>query len=159
MRPSRRELIQCAGCTLLLIGCGVKTGDSNPISDTDPENTETDTAEIEELLFDPCETEIGEGWDEIPLSDLPELDAVGGYVQWNDVVIAHVSEGCYAAVSARCTHQSGEIFYSAIRGQFSCLEHAATFEIDGEWVMGQVTTDLQSYLIAKREASLFLNRI
>ena len=158
MRPSRRDLLHCAGCTLLLVGCGAKTNDSSPVSSVDSDHEELDTAGAEEPPFDPCSTEIGDGWDEVPLTDLPELEVVGGYAQWNDVLIAHVREGCYAAVSARCTHQSGEIFYSAIRGQFSCLEHAATFEIDGEWVMGQVTTNLKSHLVAKRGSSLFLHR-
>ena len=158
MRSTRRELLHCVGCTLFLVGCGTKVDDSNSIPSEEPEHPEIDSAESLETTFDPCETEIGEEWDEIPLSELPELDTVGGYVQWNEIIIAHVSEGCYAAVSARCTHESGEIFYSAIRGQFSCLEHAATFEIDGEWVMGQVTTNLERYLVAKREESLFVNR-
>ena len=127
------------------------------VQDTSVE-TEEDTAIAEEVVFDPCNTEIEEGWEEISLVDLPELETVGGYTTWNGIVIAHVSDGCYAAVSATCTHQGGEIFYSAIRNQFSCLLHAATFELDGEWVMGQVATNLQQYLVARRDGSLFIQR-
>ena len=146
---------------MILVGCGEKNQSLDSADDIEVSDTainSEDTSVEEEDIFDPCETEIDEGWEEIPLVEIPALEAVGGYSKWNGIIIAHVRVGCYAAVNASCTHQGGEIFYSAIRNQFSCLVHAATFALDGEWVMGQVATDLQSYPVARRDDSIFILR-
>jgi len=160
MKSTRIEFIHCAGCMMILTSCGGKAQQSDSADDIEASDTsaEPDDTAVEEEVFDPCETEIEDHWEEIALAGLPALEAVGGYTNWNGIIIAHVSDGCYAAVNASCTHQGGEIFYSAIRNQFSCLVHAATFALDGEWVMGQVATDIQSYPVARRDNSLFILR-
>ena len=152
---TRRELIQCGACALFAVGCGVKvdTGEeqeSPGVSDT------TENLLEEEPVFDPCETIFQDGWEELSFDLIPELREVGAYATWNGVVIAHVENGCFAAVEARCTHQGGEIFYSATRKQFSCLLHAATFELSGEWTMGQVTSNLKSYPVVQEGDALFI---
>ena len=146
---------------MILTSCGGKAQQSDSADNIEASDTSAepeDTAVVEEEIFDPCEAEIEDHWEEIALAGLPALEAVGGYTNWNGIIIAHVRDGCYAAVNASCTHQGGEIFYSAIRNQFSCLVHAATFALDGEWVMGQVATDIQSYPVARRDNSLFILR-
>ena len=154
---TRREFISCGTCTLLLLGCGDK-GNQTPIPSVAETGLDTGT---EEPGFDPCSITVEDGWTEVPLSSHPELQDVGGYVTTtvggNTMVIAHVTDGCYAAVSSTCTHQGGAIFYSASRNQFSCLLHAATFDLDGEWALGQVTSNLQSFLVAKEGDSLWVN--
>ena len=152
---TRRDFIRCGACAFVLMGCGDKEGDVNiPVDDSG-----TDTAP--EPDFDPCAAISEAGWNELPLSEVPELLDVGGYVTktigGNAMVIAHVEEGCYAAVSASCTHEGGAIFYSALRQQFSCQLHAATFELDGEWALGQVATDLRSFLVAREGDSLWIS--
>ena len=152
---TRREFIGCGTCVLLLLGCGDKAVESPPDS-LNETGGEPDPAPG----FDPCEVGIEEGWTEISLTEYPDLMEVGGYVTTNiggnSMVIAHVEEGCYAAVSSSCTHEGGAIFYSALRQQFSCQLHAATFNLDGDWALGQVTTDLRSFLVAKEGDSLWI---
>ena len=152
---SRRQFIECGTCALFLFGCGDK---SSVIADTS--QPDTSSPEID-ASFDPCDVSREDDWTQVLLSSFPELDSVGGYatisVNGQSMVIAHVEEGCFAAVASRCTHQGGEIFYSAARRQFSCLLHAATFDLDGEWQLGQVTTNLQSYLVAQEGDSLWVN--
>ena len=150
---TRREFIGCGTCALLLLGCGEKstttdTGVAQPTPTPEPESLPAS--------FDPCETTPSSGWTELRLEDYPNLVEVGGSITWNGIVIAHVEEGCYAAVDASCTHQGGQIYYSSQRRQFSCVEHAATFELDGEWALGTATTDLNSYLVAREGEILFI---
>ena len=151
---NRREFIGCGTCALLLVGCG----DKNISSTNDSASLDTDAPAPEELepSFDPCATTAQAGWTELNLEDYPALVDVGGYIKWNSMIIAHVEEGCYAAVAASCTHQGGEIYYSHQRKQFSCLEHAATFDLDGSWSLGTVTNNLESYLVAKQGDTLFV---
>ena len=143
---TRREFIGCGTCALLLLGCTEKSANSDSTNSQQPDSSDPDEA-IQ--TFDPCETMPDVGWTEISLDNYPSLREVGSYITWNGIVIAHVEENCYAAVSASCTHEGGQIFYSSQRRQFSCVEHAATFNLDGEWSLGTATTNLRSYLVAR----------
>ena len=151
---NRREFIGCGTCALLLLGCSEKTATTDTSQSESPPINEPETTLPS---FNPCETMPESGWSELNLDDYPSLSEVGGSITWNGIVIAHVEEGCYAAVSASCTHQGGQIYYSSQRNQFSCVEHAATFELDGQWVLGTATTDLQSYLVARDGNVLLIN--
>ena len=151
---TRRKFVGCGTCALLLLGCGDKASEQRS-------SPSQETAEDEvEASFDPCEIVAEQGWYELPLSSFPALNAVGGYVTTSvggqSMVIAHVFDGCYAAVASSCTHQGGNIYYSEQRLQFSCQLHAATFNLDGEWALGQVTTNLRSYLVSKEGDSLWI---
>ena len=153
---TRRQIIKCMGCALLLSGCSKKIEDE-PLDEDSGEQPIAEPEMETEILFDPCETRVEEDWTTLDVLDYPDLLEVGGYITWNGYVIAHIEEGCYAAVSARCTHEGGEIFYSASRKQFSCLLHAATFELDGTWALGQVTTNLEGVLVAREGDILYIN--
>ena len=152
---TRRQFIECGTCALFLIGCGDKSSVAAETGQTDSASPDVDPT------FDPCTVSREDNWTEILLSSVPDLDTVGGYVtisvNGQSMVIAHIEEGCFAAVASRCTHEGGEIFYSAARQQFSCLLHAATFDLDGEWMLGQITSNLQSYLVARDGDSLWVN--
>ena len=152
---TRRQFLECGGCALFLLGCG----DKAPIA-ADSGQPDTSSPEVDSS-FDPCTVSQEDHWVQVPLSSLPELATVGGYVTAtvNDkaMVIAHVEQGCFAAVAARCTHEGGEIFYSASRQQFSCLLHAATFDLDGQWRLGQVTSNIQSYLVTRDGDNLWID--
>ena len=157
MEKTRRQLIKCMGCALVLTGCNSKIEETG-IEENDSAALSVPTTEPEaEEIFDPCETQPEEDWFTLNLSELPELEEVGGYTTRNGYVIAHVEEGCYAAVASRCTHEGGEIFYSASRKQFSCLLHAATFDLDGTWALGQITSDLEGVLVAREGDTLYIN--
>ena len=150
---TRRKFVGCGTCALLFLGCGDKTkGQQDSSSETGEE--------AEEIPFDPCETVVEEGWYELLLPSYPALNPVGGYVTSSlggqSMVIAHVSDGCYAAVSSSCTHQGGNIYYNSQRMQFSCQLHAATFNLDGVWALGQIASNLRSYLVAREGDSLWV---
>ena len=144
---TRRKFVECSACALLLLGCGEKAQ-----SDTSGAGSSSEDTAIDDK-FDPCTVTAESGWLEVSLDSYPALSTVGGYVTMsvggNSMVIAHVEEGCYAAVSSSCTHQGGNIYYSEQRQQFSCQLHAATFNLDGEWALGQIAANLQSFLVAR----------
>jgi len=155
MMKTRREFLGCGTCALLVLGCGDKSSETPSFEETG-QDPDTNTEES----FDPCATTPENGWVEILLSDYPALQEVNGYttttVGGNPMIIAHISEGCDAAVASNCTHEGGEIYYSAERQQFSCLEHAATFQLDGEWALGQIAANLKSYLVSKEGDKLLI---
>lgn len=143
---TRRKFVGCSACALLVFGCSDKESAQQP-TDSEPDSATEDSD------FDPCQVVPGPDWVQVSLQQYPALQNVGGYVTTNvagnSMVIAHVSEGCYAAVSSSCTHQGGNIYYSEQRQQFSCQLHAATFNLDGEWALGQVAANLRSFLVAR----------
>ena len=150
---TRRKFVGCSACALLVWGCGDKAQTEEEVS-----SNEEETAAAEG--FDPCSITPDSGWVEVSLSSFPALQMVGGYVTTTvggqSMVIAHVEDGCYAAVSSRCTHEGGSIYYSEQRQQFSCQLHAATFNLDGEWSLGQVAANLQSFLVAREGDTLLI---
>ena len=61
------------------------------------------------------------------------LNAVGGYVRINKVVIAAVSEGTFVAVTQICSHQGAEnITFRSLNNDFYCTQHGAIFDLDGK---------------------------
>ena len=60
------------------------------------------------------------------------LNAVGGYVRMNKVVIATVSEGTFVAVTQICSHEGQEkVIYRSSNNDFYCTQHGATFDLQG----------------------------
>ena len=61
------------------------------------------------------------------------LNAVGGYVRINKVVIAAVSEGTFVAVTQICSHQGAEnVTFRSLNNDFYCTQHEAIFDLDGK---------------------------
>jgi cytochrome b6-f complex iron-sulfur subunit len=69
----------------------------------------------------------------LDLSDVANaaLKNAGGYVIKNDVVIANVGSGSYAAVTLVCTHENlKQVTYK--NNEFYCTAHGARFSNDGK---------------------------
>ena len=61
------------------------------------------------------------------------LNAVGGYVRINKVVIAAVSEGTFVAVTQICSHQGAEnVTFRPLNNDFYCTQHGAIFDLEGK---------------------------
>ena len=61
------------------------------------------------------------------------LNAVGGYVRINKVVIAAVSEGTFVAVTQICSHQGAEnVTFRSLNNDFYCTQHGAIFDLEGK---------------------------
>lgn len=139
---ARRRFLQCSVCTVLTLGCSNKEEADSDVA--------TDSGEPpSDPVFDPCLTVADESWYTISFDDYPELLEVGGSrvlsVEGVALVIAQVEEGCYVALSSRCTHEGEEIYYQEQALRFVCPRHGAAFTISGEVISGPTSVALASY--------------
>jgi cytochrome b6-f complex iron-sulfur subunit len=85
------------------------------------------------------------------------LNAVGGYVRMNKVVIATVSEGTFVAVTQICSHEGQEkVIYRSSNNDFYCTQHGATFDLQGN---GLNSNGSKGILVYKTSLSGTLLRI
>ncbi len=102
----------------------------------------------------------------LPLAEHPELQAVGGLLilsdsrysdpicQNNELVVAQVSEGTFAAFSASCTHACCTV--SADNGGFSCPCHGSQFTLDGQVSRGPARSALPSIPVCFDGCSVYV---
>ena len=83
----------------------------------------------------------------VNINDYPALANVGGValVTLNGAQLALVrnSTTSVLALSRVCPHQGGTINTSG--GGFTCTRHGAQFNLTGQWVGGQPTSNMRSY--------------
>lgn len=83
----------------------------------------------------------------VNINDYPALANVGGValVTLNGSLLALVrnSTTSVLALSRVCPHQGGTINTSS--GGFTCTRHGARFNLTGQWVGGQQTSNMRSY--------------
>ena len=97
----------------------------------------------------PCEDpDAGsDGWTALSLADHPELRDVGGGIQVDlggrKLAVAHVEDGCFAAVDRICTHEGCETYYSS--GRFVCPCHGAVFGLDGAAISGPTVVGVEAF--------------
>lgn len=73
------------------------------------------------------------------------LNANGGFLVKNGVIVAKTTGGVFIAVAAACTHQGTTITYQGNSQQFSCPNHGSTFSETGSVTMGPASTALKQY--------------
>jgi cytochrome b6-f complex iron-sulfur subunit len=77
------------------------------------------------------------------------LNANGGYLTSNSVIVARTSAGTYAAVSAICTHQGAALAFDNANTRFRCTNpaagHGSVFSTTGSVVNGPAVTALKMY--------------
>lgn len=83
----------------------------------------------------------------LTLSNYPALDAVGGVattrVDGIPLAIVRTGDASFAAFSRICPHQGGTI--NLVGSRFQCPVHGATFDLSGQWIGGQRTTNMRQY--------------
>ncbi len=85
------------------------------------------------------------------------LKTAGGYTVEQGVLIAHVKDGSYIAVSANCTFEGTKLAYRLSSDQIYCATDGSAFDIHGKPVNGPATKPLTVYTIvsSKSTAGLF----
>lgn len=73
------------------------------------------------------------------------LKTVGGYVYNDNIIVAHVADGSYVAVSSICTHQGGTVAYQTNGNEFHCPNHGSNFSTNGSVINGPATSSLTTY--------------
>jgi nitrite reductase/ring-hydroxylating ferredoxin subunit len=84
---------------------------------------------------------------EIKVSDFPALATTGGVattsVGGTPLAIVRTGAATFAAFSRICPHQGTTI--NVVSNGFRCPRHGATFNLSGQWIGGQRTSNLTSY--------------
>jgi Rieske Fe-S protein len=116
----------------------------------------------------PCEPVLpgtaAEGWVEIPLSDYPALDHIGGQAAvdvdhaYLHLLIARTGEDCWVGTWRVCTHGACEVLWDAIAGEVVCPCHQSRFAADGSVLQGPATEDLATYDVGRIGDALWVRR-
>jgi Rieske Fe-S protein len=92
---------------------------------------------------------------QINVGNYPTLATVGGVALVSlggaPVAIVRASATSFVALSRVCPHQGGIVNESSSR--FVCPNHGATFDLNGNWIGGQPTSNLHQYATTYDAAS------
>ncbi|MBG6111396.1 cytochrome b6-f complex iron-sulfur subunit [Flavobacterium sp. CG_9.10] len=73
------------------------------------------------------------------------LNANGGFLVTNGIVVARTNLGTFIAVSASCTHEGTNVNYNVSNNNFVCPNHNAKFSSTGVVTQGPASTNLKQY--------------
>jgi Rieske Fe-S protein len=94
----------------------------------------------------------------LELSNFPALANVGGVattsVSGTPIAMVRTSASTFSAFSRICPHQGTTI--NVLANEFQCPRHGATFNLSGQWIGGQRTSNLVSYPVAYDATSAML---
>lgn len=82
---------------------------------------------------------------DLSAADYVALTVDGGYMTFQDVIVARTLTGTFIAVSVKCTHGGAPIVFQSSTTDFACLKHGATFDRHGAVTHGPATSDLVEY--------------
>jgi Rieske Fe-S protein len=84
---------------------------------------------------------------QVDVGNYPALATVGGValvsLSGAPIAIVRTSATSFIALSRVCPHQGGIVNESNTR--FVCPNHGATFDLNGNWIGGQPTSNLHQY--------------
>jgi nitrite reductase/ring-hydroxylating ferredoxin subunit len=84
----------------------------------------------------------------IDLSTTPALTPIGGVavmtISGSPVAVVHESASTFSAFSLICPHAGNTVQSVGAQG-FYCPGHGARFDLAGDWIGGQRTSNLRSY--------------
>ncbi|MCX6187175.1 MAG: Rieske (2Fe-2S) protein [Bacteroidetes bacterium] len=73
------------------------------------------------------------------------LSANGGYLIQSGVIVARTQIGTFIAVSAACTHEGTNVYYSSASSGFICSRHGARYNETGAVIQGPASQSLTKY--------------
>ena len=73
------------------------------------------------------------------------LNANGGFIYRDGVIVARTVAWRYVAVSQACTHQGNDVVYDAGSNEFHCPAHGSNFATNGAVINGPADTGLMQY--------------
>jgi cytochrome b6-f complex iron-sulfur subunit len=73
------------------------------------------------------------------------LNAAGGYVYKNNIIVARTQQNTYIAVSQACTHEGTAVQFQGANNRFYCPNHGATFSVTGTVTGGPANKPLTQY--------------
>ncbi|WDF78671.1 Rieske 2Fe-2S domain-containing protein [Mucilaginibacter sp. KACC 22773] len=82
------------------------------------------------------------------------LNANGGYLSSNGVLVARTTAGAYIAVQLSCTHENYPLVYQGSAGHFYCNNHGSAFTEAGVVLNSPANRNLTTYHTALTGTSL-----
>lgn len=73
------------------------------------------------------------------------LSTNGGFIFQNGVIIARTNTGAFIAVASACTHEGTSINFTAGTNDFTCPNHGAKFDVNGNVTNGPASMPLKKY--------------
>lgn len=73
------------------------------------------------------------------------LNADGGFVSSQGIIIARVSAGNFVALSQACTHQGTPVVFQKSANNFLCNNHGSTFSLTGAVTKGPAASPLRKF--------------
>ncbi|MEZ0538655.1 ubiquinol-cytochrome c reductase iron-sulfur subunit [Fibrella arboris] len=89
-------------------------------------------------------------WGKSPYSN---LQAKGGYVVEQGVIIAQTLSGDFVAVSSVCTHDKNTLVFQGATNRFYCPAHQSAFSTSGAVQNGPAVNSLKTYTITVNQAT------
>ena len=75
------------------------------------------------------------------------LTTVGNYAYSGNVLVAHVKDGSYVALSKICTHEGTTVSYRSASNDVYCADHGSVFTTTGSVTKGPAPTALTQYKV------------
>ena len=73
------------------------------------------------------------------------LSANGGALVHDGVIVARTMGGSFIAIDSACSHEGTTINYVSATNSFTCPNHGARYDANGNVLNGPATTSLQDY--------------
>lgn len=73
------------------------------------------------------------------------LKTVGNYAYSGNILVAHIKNGSYIALSKICTHEGSTVQYVSSSDSIYCPNHGAKYSTTGAVTMGPATRALTQY--------------
>lgn len=75
------------------------------------------------------------------------LTTIGGYAYSGSILVAHIKDGSYIALSKACTHEGSTVQYVASSNYVYCPNHGARFSTTGAVTQGPASHALTQYKV------------
>jgi nitrite reductase/ring-hydroxylating ferredoxin subunit len=113
---------------------------TTPTTPTVPVTPVTGTSELDKITNPLVKIDISS-------TSTSSLKKVGGYVISNNIVVAQVSAGTFAAVTNLCSHEpKRKVIFS--QGEFYCTDHGARFDLTGKGLNANGSKGITAYKVA-----------
>mgnify|MGYP001552139884 FL=1 len=96
----------------------------------------------------------------LPLSKLPDLKKVGGYmtlkIKGKNILFVRRKAEQVDGFCARCSHADAMLEYKKDKDQLYCPEHGSEFDMDGNPLKGPATKPICKYETAVKDEKILL---
>ena len=89
-------------------------------------------------------------------SKYKSLNAIGGYIYVQSLIVIHPSDTQYVALSSICTHQSCIVGYNSNYKRIVCPCHGSQYDLNGKVLVGPAPRSLKKYTVTLDGSTLVI---